>query len=62
VKNGVNKKTGQRVAIKIYEKCKLIDKNRKNGVMREIDLLKRCNNLHIIKLIDVIDTTKFVLP
>jgi serine/threonine protein kinase len=60
VKNGVNKKTGQRVAIKIYEKYKLLDQHRKKGVMREISLLRRCDNPHIIKLIDVIDTAKQV--
>ena len=58
VKQGYNKKTEQRVAIKIYEKLKISDTQRKTSVNREISLLKRLNHPYIVKLHEVIETTQ----
>ena len=54
----MNKITKQKVALKIYEKFKISDGQRKASVNREISLLKRLNHPHIIKLYETIDTPK----
>ncbi len=58
VKQGTHKLSGRKVAIKIYEKYKLIDPQRKQSVNREIQLLKKLSHPHIVKLHETIDTTK----
>lgn len=55
VKQGVNKATQERVAIKMYEKFRISDAQRKAGVSREISLLKRLSHPHIVKLHETID-------
>jgi serine/threonine protein kinase len=56
VRCGLNKVTNRKVALKIYKKYKLMDPNRRKSVKREIKLLEKMNNFHIIKLYEVIDT------
>ena len=58
VKQGTHKLTGRKVAIKIYEKYKLIEPQRKISVNREIQILKKLNHINIVKLNETIDTTK----
>ncbi len=58
VKQGVQKSTGRKVAIKVYEKSKLVDPQRKQSVNREIQLLRRLSHANIVKLYDTIDTFK----
>jgi len=58
VKHGTHKMTGRKVAIKIYEKYKLIEPQRKISVKREIQILKRLNHPNILKLHETIDTTR----
>lgn len=41
VKQAIHKETGLITAIKIYEKSKLVDKQRKQAVLREITVLKK---------------------
>jgi MAP/microtubule affinity-regulating kinase len=60
VKEATHKKTGKKVAIKIYDKYKLLDPQRKKSVNREIRILQRLNHPHIVKLYEVIDTAKQV--
>ena len=48
--------TQEKVAIKMYDKFKLMDTTRKNNVKREIQILKELNHKNIIKLITTIDT------
>eukprot|EP00826_Nyctotherus_ovalis_P041584 TRINITY_DN4214_c0_g1_i10.p1 TRINITY_DN4214_c0_g1~~TRINITY_DN4214_c0_g1_i10.p1 ORF type:complete len:267 (+),score=58.60 TRINITY_DN4214_c0_g1_i10:188-988(+) len=55
VKQGVNKTTKEKVAIKIYDKFRISDSQRKASVSREISLLKRLNHPHIVKLHETID-------
>jgi len=51
--------TGAVLAIKVYEKFRLVDLYKKKGVCKEINVLKRLNaHQNIIKLYDVIDTPK----
>jgi len=60
VKQAMHKITGQKYAIKVYERSKLSDPAKKSTVKREIQILKKLNNAHTIKLYDVIETTKYV--
>ncbi len=60
VKQGLHKPTNRKVAVKIYDKVKLLDTQRKNSVKREIGILKKLDNQHIVKLMEVIDNPKQV--
>jgi serine/threonine protein kinase len=48
------------MAIKIYDKIKLNDQQRKNSVKREIEILKKVDHENIVRLYEVIDTSKQV--
>jgi MAP/microtubule affinity-regulating kinase len=56
VKEGVHKNTGDSLAIKVYDKYKLIDIQRKRSVVREIKILKKLFHDNIVQLHDAIDT------
>ncbi len=60
VKQAIHKQTGQKYAIKVYEKSKLSDPAKKSTVKREIQILKKLNNPNTIKLYEVIETSKNV--
>ena len=49
VKLGIDKSTNEKVAIKILEKKKFVDRKEEYLVKREIDILKKLNHLNIIK-------------
>ena len=61
VKTCKNKLTGEKYAMKIYEKSKLNDNSKKRCVYREIEILKRINHDNVAKLYDVINTDKQIL-
>jgi serine/threonine protein kinase len=61
VKSCRNKITGEKFAMKIYEKSKLNDNSKKKCVYREIEILKRINHENVAKLYDVITTDKKIL-
>lgn len=56
VKEGVHKTLGSSLAIKVYDKYKLIDAQRKRSVIREIKILKKMAHENIVTLFDAIDT------
>ena len=59
VHTAFNKKTNDRLAMKIYDKEKILSNaSRKRSVSREIALLKRLDHPNIVKLYDSIDTRK----
>jgi serine/threonine protein kinase len=58
VKEAHHKATGQSLAIKIYDKYKLLDIQRKKSVIREIKILKKLEHDNIVTLYDAIDTPK----
>jgi serine/threonine protein kinase len=60
VKAGIHKPTNMKVAIKIFDKIKLMDPVKKTVVKKEIDILKITNHPNIVKLYEVIDTPKQV--
>jgi serine/threonine protein kinase len=56
VRRAKHRKTGQLVAIKIYEKYKLIDVQVKHNLVREIKVLSKLNHPNILRLYESIDT------
>lgn len=58
VKAAMLKSEGKKYALKIYEKYRLTDPSKKKNVDREIDILKKLNHPHIVKMYDVIETSK----
>jgi len=61
VKHAIHKLTNKKIAIKIYEKVKLLDPERKGSVKREIQILKKMeHHENIVKLIEVFETSRQV--
>ena len=58
VKQALHVPTGLVLAIKVYEKFKLMEAQRKKSVIREINVLKKLQHPNIMQLYDVIDTPK----
>ena len=61
VRIGMHKKLNKKVALKIYEKEKIKDIQRKKGVRREIRLMKRLNHPNINTLYEAIETESQVI-
>jgi serine/threonine protein kinase len=61
VRIGLHKSYNKKVALKIYKKYKLEDPNRRKSVKREIKLMEKMKNEHIIQLHEIIDTHKYVI-
>ena len=53
VKLGIDRETGEKVAIKILEKKKILNKSDAERVDREINILKEINHLNLIKIIKI---------
>jgi len=60
VKEAQHRQTGYNVAVKVYDKYKLTDEQRKRSVIKEIKLLKRMQHENIVALYDAIDTQRQV--
>ena len=60
VKLGIDKSTNRKVAIKIYDKFKLLDPQKRKNVQREIAILEKMNHPCIIKLVETIENQKTV--
>lgn len=56
VKIGMHKKSNKKVALKIYDKEKMKEIQRKKSVRREIKLMERLNHPNIVKLYEAIET------
>lgn len=61
VRIGLHKPTNRKVALKIYKKYKLMDPNRRKSVKREIKIMEKMKHPSIIRLYEVIDTSKYVI-
>lgn len=46
----------KKIAIKIYEKNKIKEVNRKKSIRREIMILQMLNHPNIVKIMDVVET------
>jgi MAP/microtubule affinity-regulating kinase len=56
----VQLKTNRKVAIKVYEKAKVRDLQRRKGVRREIKLLQKLNHQNIVKILDTIESNNHI--
>ncbi len=57
----INKITKIKYAMKIYDKSKLNDNSKKKCVIREIEVMKHINHKNIVKLHEIINTSKQIL-
>lgn len=60
VKESFHRPTGERIAIKVYDRFKLMEVQRKKSAIREIKILNRLKHPNIVKLYEAIDTSKYV--
>ena len=60
VKLAINKINNNKCAIKIYSKKALLDPQKKNVVNNELKLLKQIDNINIVKLYEVIETSSYL--
>ena len=56
VKMGMDKRTNEKIAVKIYEKKRLDEPNKVKNLEREINILAELSHPTIAKLLDVIET------
>jgi len=57
---GMRRDSGQKVAVKIYEKHKLLDSQRRKSVQCEIRLMERLRHPNIVAFHDALDTAKHI--
>jgi serine/threonine protein kinase len=60
VKLGIAKRTGEKFAVKIYEKTRLSDPVKRGNVNREISILRKLSHTNIIGLVKMIENTEAV--
>lgn len=60
VRVAVQIKTNRKVAIKIYEKSKIRDLQRRKGVRREVKLLQKLNHVNIAKILDTVESNNHI--
>lgn len=60
VRIGLHKLSSSKIAVKIYEKFKLLEPNRRKSVKREIKIMERLDHPGIVKLYEAFDTHKQV--
>lgn len=61
MKEGRSNITGQKVAIKIYEKKKFKDSSKKKCIQQEIEILTNLRHKNIVRLFEIIETGLHVL-
>jgi len=60
VKEAVNIKSNEKVAIKIYDYKKLNDFHKRTNIKKEINILNKLNHKNIVKLLNVIEENNHV--
>ncbi len=60
MKESIHKPTGEKIAIKMYDRYKLMEVQRKKSAIREIKILSKLNHPNIVRLYEAIDTSKYV--
>jgi MAP/microtubule affinity-regulating kinase len=58
VKEAIHKTTGEKVAIKVYDKLTLLNPHRKKNVTREVQILQKLSHKNVVKLYETIDSVK----
>lgn len=61
VRIAFNKRLGHKVALKIYDKAKLMEPQRQYNMQNEIKILKKLNHPNIVKLHSAFDTRRHVV-
>jgi len=61
VRIAFNKNLGHKVALKIYEKAKLMEPQRQYNMQNEMKILKKLNHPNIVKLYSAFDTRRHVV-
>ena len=61
VKLGINVKTNKKVAIKILEKSKILEKEDLERILREMEMLKKFNHPNVIETYEISETPKSYL-
>ena len=59
VKLGINKLTNEKVAIKILEKSKIIEKEDLERIYREMKIIKQLNHKNIIKVNEIFENNEY---
>ena len=57
---GLHKELNQKISVKIYEKIKFIEPNRKKSVKREMNIMEKLDNPNIAKLYEAFESSKQV--
>ena len=60
VRLGLHKTLNQKIAVKIYEKVKLLEPNRRKSVKREMKIMERLDHPNIAKLYEAFESHKQV--
>lgn len=60
VRLGLHKALNQKIAVKIYEKFKLLEPNRRKSVKREMKIMEKLDHPHIAKLYEAFESHKQV--
>ena len=60
MKLGIDTEMHSEVAIKIYDKAKILNSSKKRAIEREIEALQTLQHPNIIKLVNVIENVKSV--
>ena len=58
VRLGLHRALNQKIAVKIYEKVKLMEPNRRKSVKREMKIMEKLDQDHIAKLYEVFESHK----
>ena len=61
VRVAFDKSLGCKVALKIYDKSKLVEPQRQKGVQREIKIMEKLNHPHVVKVYTSFDTKRHVV-
>ena len=60
VQLGVHLPTGEKVAVKVLEKERIVDKGDIKRVTREMQILKRVRHVNVVQLLEVIETPRHI--
>lgn len=60
VRLGLHKQLNQKIGVKIYDKIKLLEPNRRKSVKREMKIMEKLDNPNIAKLYEVFESYKQV--
>ena len=60
VKLSVHKTSSAQVAIKVYDKAKMMEPHRRRNLLREVEILRKLNHTNCVKMLEAISTPKAI--